>query len=1123
MPRPPHAVGRDDNNQDHGDGRDDGHGGNDANLPDSGGFFASRPLRLCVPALLAVVAAVLLTAAAAQAPGRARPSGDEGQSGLPSSPFGQDRSLSSTSSNEDPDSSANQDDARPQTPWSVDAGQTGSSTLEASVQPAALPAAQILDILDQRPEVVVEVKSLLADRWQQQGAQVQPGDISDEMLYSGISSSSEVRAQITTFLRARGYVSADAVGSPLRSRAEPGAREPAAEDARFGGEAGTNDAAAEANPSLASLLLLQQREQAGGLPGDQASAAAAGINASALSPASTGTDSRAPRSLSAAPAANRDAAVNASTDEPKVLRRTAPYNLRSMRDLYTQLPEEDAPLKRFGSELFLSRSAGSSAIGRGSAARDTPLDVPLGPDYVIGPGDTLTINLWGGVTQSLTRQIDRDGRILLPEAGSIALAGLTLAHVETLIGSKLKQQFRDAEVSVTVSGLRSVRVYVVGDVQRPGGYDVSALATPLSALYAAGGPTAAGSLRILQHFRGRSLVEEIDLYDFLLHGLRGQSARFESGDTLLVPPAGPQIAISGAVKRPAIYEVSLRAAAPGEAGRDRSTSAGSVEAANEEDTNSAASLASIVADAGGFSVTASLSHITVERIDANRGRQTITLDLPGSDLHGSDLHGSDLHPGAAPEGDPSAAARAPAVQTAIAAFKVRDGDRIRIAAIAPYSERAIYLDGHVLRPGRQPYHEGMRLSDVLRSYADMLPEPADRGQIVRLVPPDLHAETIAFRVPDVLIGNSNLDLQPFDTIRILGRYEVDAPRVTIHGEVLHPGSYPLSDGMTAAQLVRMAGGFRNDALLESADLTSYSMNGGRKVSDSLTAVAIGAAVAGSDPSADVPLKRGDILTIHQITGWNDIGQSIRIDGQVAFPGSYGFGEGERLSSVLRRAGGFRETAYPAGAVLVRQQVRDLEEKSREELVRQIETSSAAARLSPNLSAGDSAAALQLIQVQQDQVLAQLKSQPPSGRLVVQISSDIDSWANTPADIEMRRGDVLTIPRRPGFVLVTGQVYNATALSYTPGRTAGWYLSHAGGVTSVADRKRIFIIRANGSVVGRSASEWFHDDVLATRLHAGDVVVVPQKVIGASLFWRNLLATAQVASSIAVTAGVAGLL
>jgi protein involved in polysaccharide export with SLBB domain len=917
-----------------------------------------------------------------------------------------------------------------------DSGSTSTvSNLDAPVAP--LPADEIIQILEQNPDLLMEVKSQIADYLQQQGTQVNANDITDEMVYNQIQTSASVRANITIFLQARGYVPQGG----LRT-AGPGIRQDNSSVMQPGLPASGEMSAAGLSPKTDSVMSGSNLNR-----GAQQARTGIGQNRQ-NNPTNRGHEE-----------------ANASTDAPKVLHQPTPYNLRSLHDLYAQIPEQTVPLKRFGSELFLDRSLFSMA--RGSTSTDTPLDVPLGPDYVVGPGDTLTINMWGGMTQSLVRVIGRDGQILLPEAGSLQVAGLPLQRAADLIEGALKQQYRNAQVSVTVSRLRSVRVYVVGDVQRPGGYDISSLATPLSALYSAGGPTAVGSLRVVRHYRGQRLIEDVDLYDFLLHGLQKSSARFESGDTLQVSPAGPQVAVSGAVKRPAIYELK-----PGES-----------------------NLASVLDDAGGVTAAASLSHITIERIDANRQRETVTLKTAG---------------GQDPQAD----------RAAIETFAVRDGDRIYIAPILPYSEHAIYLQGHVVRPGRLPYSDGMKLSDVLRSYQDMLPEPSAHGEIVRLMPPDFHAETIAFNVPEVLIGNANLTLQPFDTIRIFGRYEVDTPNVTIHGEVLRPGTYPLSKGMTAAQLVQMAGGFKRDALLSSADLTSYLIEDGNRVDGRLATIPIGAAVNGTEPNADVPLKPGDILTIHQITGWNEIGQSVTIKGQVKFPGSYGFQEGERLSSVLRRAGGMRDTAYPEGAVLIRQQVRDVEEHSREELIRQIETNSAAARLGPAVGTGDTGNTLRLIQSQQEQAVAQLKSHPATGRMVIHISADIDSWANTPADPELRPGDELTVPKRPGFVLVTGQVYNATALTFAPGKTATWYLSHAGGTNSTADRKEIFIIRANGSVVGRHSGGWFDPDVLSTRLDPGDVVVVPQKIIGASLFWRNLLTTAQLASSIAITAGIA---
>jgi protein involved in polysaccharide export with SLBB domain len=997
----------------------------------------SQTLPICDRLLWAVLIAVVLTIctclpaarAHGQIPTGAAPSQGTAQTGTGDTSSDSTGILSGLSPS---DSGASSD---------TDQDRNSSMTSGNGGIPLSLSSDQIIHILQQNPDLVVELKSQVADRLQQQGTEVDANNITDQMLYDQIATNADLRTNITTFLRARGYVSSNDLPT-----ASANVSDGSVDGEPFPGQhsSGGTDAA-----RLAAASGLDS----GTSPTDQTDNAVTSIQSMNSVGNTTVSEERRGR-----------VAGNASTDVPKVLRRPTPYNLQSMRDLYTQIPEQSASLKRFGSEVFVNRNM--SAMARGGAGRDTPLDVPLGPDYVIGSGDTLTINMWGGMTQSISRVVDRDGRILLPDAGSLDVAGLPLQRAESLIEEALKRQYRDVQATVTVSRLRSVRVYVVGDVQRPGGYDISSLATPLSALYAAGGPTSVGSLRVARHYRGQQLIEDVDLYDFLLHGVRNGSAHFESGDTLLVPPAGPQVAISGAVKRPAIYEVK----------------------------SGDATLGSLISDAGGVTASASLGHIRIDRIDSNHQRETITLK--GAD-DGSSPTGGD----------------------AVATYQLKDGDRIRIGLILPYSQRAIYLEGHVARPGRLPYTDGMRLSDVLHSYRDMLPEPAAHGEVVRLVPPDLHAETIEFDVPDVLIGNANLDLQPYDTVRIFGRYQIDAPKVSIQGEVLRPGTYPLSKDMTVAQLVRMAGGFKRDALLTSADLTSYGIVDGNRIDGRLATVPIGAAVSGSSPGADVSLKPGDILTIHQITGWNEIGESVTIVGQVRFPGTYGFQEGERLSSVLRRAGGFRDTAYPTGAVLVREQVRQLEEKSKQELIRQIETSSASARLSPNLGSGDSGTTLKLIQAQQDQVLSQLKSQPSSGRQVVNITADIDSWANTAADIELRRGDELTIPKRPSFVLITGQVYNVTALTFTEGKTAKWYLQHAGGTSDAANRKSIFVIRANGSVVGRHSGG---ESVLSTKLDPGDVVVVPQKVIGASLFWRNLLTAAQLASSIAITAAVANL-
>jgi protein involved in polysaccharide export with SLBB domain len=905
----------------------------------------------------------------------------------------------------------------------------------------SLTADQILSILQEQPDALVEVKAMAADLARQQGALTQPENITDQMLYAKIDTSPALRSSISTFLYARGYVSREDFSSD-----EPD-------------NVGQNDEY-EAQTSRRATSLEPGQGRSGNPEG------AASYSANELrSSADEARRSRGSNTAQDFPRKTRTA--EKQTSDPPLLHRPTPYNMLSLRDLYTQVPQPSGKLKRFGSDFFTQRT--NSSPGEVLAGtRSAPLDVPAGPGYVVGPGDSLKIDLWGGISQSFTRTIDREGRLALPEAGTVQVAGLTLERVQNVIGVALKQEFRDLKIAVTLDHLRSIRIFVVGDVQRPGSYDISSLASSLNALYAAGGPTGTGSLRTLRHIRGKQLIGEIDLYDFLLHGMQAED-RLLAGDTLLVPPAGPQVAVYGSVRRPAIYEIK------GET-----------------------SLATLLEDAGGTTASAQVSQIVIDRIGANQQRETISIHQAGTET-------ADRVPGE------------------LSAFTVRDGDTVRVSPILPYSQRVVYVEGHVARPGRMAYREGMRLSDILHSYQDLLPEPADEAEIVRLVAPDLHPETLQFHVADVLIGNSNIALQPLDTIRVHGRYEADSPQVMIKGEVLRPGTYPLSAGMTSAQLVRMAGGFKRDALLENADLTSYRIGDGTKVVSERTSVAIGDAVQRTQPGADVVLKPGDVLTIHQISGWSDIGSSITIEGEVSHPGSYGIQQGERLSSILRRAGGLREASYPDGAVLLRTDVRRLEEQSREELIRQIETTSVAARVGTNLASNDQTSTLQLLEQQQQQVLSRLRSQPVNGRLVIHISGELSSWENTPDDIEVRAGDVLRIPKRPGFVLVNGQVYNSSAITFSPGKTAEWYLRRAGGATEVANKKDIFIIRANGSVVGRGSGSWLGHEVLSTRLDAGDVVVVPQKIIGASMAWRNLLTVAQVASSVAITAAVAGLL
>ena len=839
-------------------------------------------------------------------------------------------------------------------------------------------------------------------------------------------------------------------------------------------------------------------------------------------------------------APTRPSIADLGLDRPMLARRPNPYaDVPSLYDLYTQYSNRAPVLERFGAEIFRNGTSNFNML---------PMDMPVGPDYVLGPGDSVTVSLWGGISQRLIRVVDREGRISLPEAGVLQVSGRTLGDVQQSVQRALRSQFRDVQADVSISRIRSIRVYVVGDVEHPGPYDVSSLSTPLNALVEAGGPTSRGSLRTLKHYRGNQLVQEVDVYDLLLHGVRSGVQRLESGDTIMVPPLGPEVTVTGMVRRPGIYELR-----------------------GEQ------SLAAVLELAGGVLPAGTLRHVDVERLQAHESRSMLALDIPEN-------NNSD------------------AVSKALDDFKIQDGDKIKISPIVSYADRSVYLDGHVYRPGKYAYQDGMKLTDLIKSYKDLLPEPFKaHAEIIRLNGPDYTPEVLAFSLDDALSGKQqDLVLKPLDTVRIFGRYDfedppvitvsgavrdpgdhvtngatylrdaiflagnassdaelddvqvfrhtddgqlkvlsadlgkalsgdptqnlllepkdrvfvhknlakTDPPTVSIEGEVARPGKYPLGQDMSAADLVHLAGGLKRSAFTQEADLTRFDLEQGSKVVSDHVTVSIAKALA-HEPDADVRLRDGDVLTIRQLTGWNDMGAMIRVEGEVVHPGVYGIQQGERLSSIIARAGGFTKNAYPYGAVFERVQVRQMEIQNRTELIRRIKSEETEAKLTP---AADQEDSKQAILLQYDTTLEKLEHTNPAGRLVIHISSNSKAWANTLQDIQVRDGDSIFIPKHPNIVIVNGSVYNPTAITYKPGKSAGWYLKQAGGPTGMANKKAVFVVRADGSVIG-GAGGMFTGGVEKAALRPGDMVIVPERTFSISHKFQNTVNAAQIATAI----------
>ena len=838
----------------------------------------------------------------------------------------------------------------------------------------------------------------------------------------------------------------------------------------------------------------------------------------------------------------------ADSAQHKMVRVSSPYSdVPSLYDMYLQASPHPTEPKRFGSDVFENGSRDPELI---------PTDMPAGPDYIVGSGDGLAIDLWGGVSQRLQRTVDREGRISLPDAGPVLVSGKSLSQIQTDLQQTLRHVFRDESVDVSLARLKTIRIYEVGDVQRPGAYDVSSLSTPLNALFAAGGPTDAGSLRIVRHYRGDHLVQEVDLYNLLLKGVKSGIEPLENGDTVLVPPIGPQVTIQGMVRRPAIYELT-----------------------NEK------SLSSVLALSGGLLPTATLRHIEVQRLLAHEKRTMLSLDIPQTD--------------------------SAAIREKLDAFQIQAGDQIRIFPIAPYNEDVVYLEGHVLRPGRYSYGSNMRVSDLIGSYKDLLPEPATQyAEIIRLNPPDFHPSVESFSVADALANPaSSPELRPMDTVRVFSRFDFeDRPSVSVVGEVrtpgtypttgqihladavhlagglspdaaskdaqvfryepdgtlkvygvnlraaltgdsaanitlqsrdrlliqkspeaaqpataylqgdvVNPGRYPLATNMMIADLIRAGGGLTPSANKESADLTRYSYAPNGKLAVQYQAVSISAALDG-DPASNIPIHNGDVLTIRELPGWNDLGASITLKGEVNSPGTYGIRPGERLSSVVERAGGFSAAAYAYGAILQRVQIRELEGKQQDELITRVREQETPIELLPENDPKSKVAKQAALQ-QYQHTIDQLTANPPLGRVAIRISNRIDRWKDTSADIELRDGDTLTIPNRPGYVMVTGEVFDAMAVSYRPGRSAKWYLSQSGGPTTLANKRAIFVVRADGSIIGGQTS-LISGDPLDTPLQPGDTIVVPERALGGGPNWQSLLTAAQITTSVASTVFIA---
>jgi len=694
-----------------------------------------------------------------------------------------------------------------------------------------------------------------------------------------------------------------------------------------------------------------------------------------------------------------------------------------------------AGLRPFGYDLFKDSSATFAPIG----------DVPVPSDYIVGPGDQINVQLFGSTNRTLRLTVGRDGRISFPELGPINVGGLTFERIANDLEARVSRQMIGVRASVGMGATRSIRVFVMGETNRPGSYTVSGLTTVTSALYASGGVKPIGSLRDIQLKRQGAVIRRLDLYDLLLRGDTSGDAKLLPGDVIFIPPVSATVAVDGEVQRPAIYELK-----------------------------GTTSVAEIIQLAGGTTPEADTGRAALVRVNDRRARVVVNVPLDTSSGRSEVL---------------------------------RNGDSLRVLRLRPTLDEGVTVEGHVFRPAQAAWQDGLRLTDVLGSVDELKPN-ADLNYVLirRELPPDRRIAAVSADLSAALrdpASSRNIKLMPRDRIIVFdvesGRRQVldplldeirrqsriDQPGeiVRIDGRVKARGDYPLEREMRISDLLRAGGGLQDAAYGAKAELTRYRV-GGEARQTQLLDVDLAAILKG-DESADLILQPFDFLNVKEIPEWTEQEQ-VTLLGEVRFPGTYPIQRGETLRSVLGRAGGLTALSFPEGAVFTRVELQKREQEQIDRLAERLQGDLAATALSA--AAANQGGAGQALTVGQS-LLNQLKGTKAVGRLVIDLNALEAARKDMTMDVTLRDGDRLIIPKQKQEVTVIGEVQTTTSHLYRENLTRDDYIGLSGGTTRKADKGRIYIVRADGSVVSSENGGWFRRSGQVA-MRPGDTVVVP---------------------------------
>lgn len=692
--------------------------------------------------------------------------------------------------------------------------------------------------------------------------------------------------------------------------------------------------------------------------------------------------------------------------------------------------EISTDLKPFGYEFFSGVSV-KVAMQR--------QDVPVPTGYIMGPGDEVKILLWGRVNEQYNLTVDRNGNITIPQIGPVQVAGMTYEEMSKAVIQQV-EKIIGANIDISAGGLKNVPVFILGDVKRPGAYNVGSFATITDGLLIAGGPSDIGSMRSVQLKRKGKVVTTFDLYDLLLKGDKSKDLVLQAGDVVFVPVTGPLVGVAGNVKRPAIYELKGRH-----------------------------DLHTVIELAGGILPTAYTQQIQVERIV--KSERQVVIDLDDKRL------------------------------SAARDFKLSDADLVKIFNIAEKEENVVFLNGNVKRPGKYEYRSGMRLGQLIRDRSDLLDETQlDYGLIKRIEKRDVTKnELIPFNLGKLIDKDEsqNIELKPGDSVYVFSKWFFkDKPTFVVDGGVRNGGEFDLVDNVRVKDAIVLAGGLTRDASYSDTELYRVDHNTRLRT---IIRIDLKRALEG-DPEHNIVLKDLDRLTIKK---QQDVKQErlVTVNGEVMYPGRYAMQKGERLSSLLTRAGGYLDTAYLKGAVFTRLRVKEMQRKALEEMILRLER-----ELYVQTSVQDTAStadARKLEMEQRKKFIESLHKIEPNGRMSVKLVH-LRLLKGSAFDIELEDGDTLDIPTKNSVVNVTGAVMSPGSFVYLGEMDPDGYIGIAGGYTRYADKSGTFVLKADGTarrVTGgfmnwsQSNSRWelaaFSEE--KNSLDPGDTIIVPEKL------------------------------